>query len=95
MTKQCFRDNRVLFGQVKRYSVSDMKNIISVHKNRIYKGHPSISKKDLDDKNKNNKNLIFDETLVEKTNDSASRYYEMYKIFSKKEYGLGKLYLNL
>ena len=67
-----------------------MKNIISVHKNRIYKGHPSISKKDLDDKNKNNKNLIFDETLVEKTNDSASRYYEMYKIFSKKEYGLGK-----
>ena len=31
-----------------------------------------------------NKNLITDETLVEKTNDSASRYYEMYKIFSKK-----------
>ena len=29
MTKQCFRDNRVLFGQVKRYSVSDMKNIIN------------------------------------------------------------------
>ena len=29
MTKQCFRDNRVLFGQVKRYSVSDMKNIFN------------------------------------------------------------------
>ena len=74
-----------------RYNLeSDLKNIISVHKSRIYKGHPSITKKDSDDKNKNNKNLIFDETLVEKTNDNASRYYEMYKIFSKKEYGLGK-----
>ena len=28
-TKQCFRDNRVLFGQVKEYSESDMKNIIN------------------------------------------------------------------
>ena len=74
-----------------RYNLeSDLKNIISVHKSRIYKGHPSKTKKDMDDKNKNNKNIIFDETLVEKTNDSASRYYEMYKIFSKKEYGLGK-----
>ena len=69
-----------------RYNLeSDLKNIILVHKNRIYKGHPSMIKKDLNDKN-----IINDETLVEKTNDSASRYYEMYKIFSKKEYGLGK-----
>ena len=74
-----------------RYNLeSDLKNVISVHKNRIYKGHPSTIKKELDDKNKINKNLKNDETLVEKTNDSASRYYEMYKIFSKKEYGLGK-----
>ena len=69
-----------------RYNLeTDLKNVISVHKNRIYKGQ-----KNLDDKNKNNKNLIKDETLVEKTNDNAGRYYEMYKIFSKKEYGLGK-----
>ena len=74
-----------------RYNLeSDLKNVISVHKNRIYKGQPSMIKKELNNKNNINKNLITDETLVEKTNDNASRYYEMYKIFSKKEYGLGK-----
>ena len=74
-----------------RYNLeSDLKNVISIHKNRIYKGQPSMIKKELNNKNNINKNLITDETLVEKTNDSASRYYEMYKIFSKKEYGLGK-----
>ena len=68
-----------------RYNLeSDLKNVISIHKSQIYKGH----KKDLIDKNKNSK--IIDETLVEKTNDNAGRYYELYKIFSKKEYGLGK-----
>jgi hypothetical protein len=74
-----------------RYNLeSDLKNVISIHKTRIYKGHPSITKKDNNDKLRVNKNNIIDETLVEKTNDDASRYYEMYKVFSKKEYGLGK-----
>ena len=68
-----------------RYNLeSDLKNVISIHKSQTHKGH----KKDLIDKNKNSK--IIDETLVEKTNDNAGRYYELYKIFSKKEYGLGK-----
>ena len=72
-----------------RYNLeSDLKNVISIHKTRIYKGHPKLIKKDSNEKI--NKNKINDETLVEKTNDDASRYYELYKVFSKKEYGLGK-----
>ena len=71
-----------------RYNLeSDLKNVISIHKNRIYKGNQSLLKKNSNDKIKNNS---VDEPLVEKTNDSANRYYELYKVFSKKEYGLGK-----
>ena len=71
-----------------RYNLeSDLKNVISIHKNRIYKGNPSLQKKDVKDKTKTDS---LDEPLVEKTNDNASRYYELYKVFSKKEYGLGK-----
>ena len=71
-----------------RYNLeSDLKNVISIHKNRIYKGNQSLIKKNSNDKIKNNS---VDEPLVEKTNDSANRYYELYKVFSKKEYGLGK-----
>ena len=71
-----------------RYNLeSDLKNVISIHKNRMYKGNPSLQKKDVKDKTKTDS---LDEPLVEKTNDNASRYYELYKVFSKKEYGLGK-----
>ena len=49
MTKQCFRDNRVLFGQVKRYSISDMKNIINFDYDN--------GKRKQDDNNSQNKNL--------------------------------------
>ena len=47
------------------------------------------SENNLNSKKKSNK-LLGETTLVEKTNDNASKYYELYKIFSKKEYGLGK-----
>ena len=71
-----------------RYNLeSELKNIISIHKNRIYKGNNSLIKKNSNDKIRSNS---IDEPLVEKTNDSANRYYELYKVFSKKEYGLGK-----
>ena len=71
-----------------RYNLeSDLKNVISIHKNRIYKGSSSLQKKDAKDKTKTDS---LDEPLVEQTNDNASRYYELYKVFSKKEYGLGK-----
>ena len=74
-----------------RYNLeSDLKNVISIHKTRIYKGHSKSIKNDSKEKTKKNKNIINEETLVEKTNDNASRYYELYKVFSKKEYGLGK-----
>ena len=74
-----------------RYNLeSDLKNVISIHKTRIYKGHSKSINNDSKEKTKKNKNRINEETLVEKTNDNASRYYELYKVFSKKEYGLGK-----
>ena len=74
-----------------RYNLeSDLKKVISVHKSRIFKGYPTSIKNESEEKKRKEKNIVNDITLVEKKNDSASRYYEMYKIFSKKEYGLGK-----
>lgn len=79
-----------------KYNLDDtLKKIINNKKNKLYnKISSSISLNDdfENDSNKKNntkkgKGYI---SLVEKTNNDASQYYELYKIFSKKQYGLGK-----
>ena len=58
--------------------------------NKIYSALSTKEDSENNLKKNNPKKSIGETTLVEKTNDSASKYYELYKIFSKKEYGLGK-----
>ena len=72
-----------------------LKKIINNEQNKKYnKLYSSLSTKDEFEKNakvnNNPNNILVDNSLVEETNDNASKYYEIYKIFSKKEYGLGK-----
>lgn len=67
-----------------------IQRIIQNKKNEIYK---SINlPKDMlrSSQNSNYQKLIDDETYVEKTNAHANKYYELYKVLSKGEYGLGK-----
>jgi hypothetical protein len=77
-----------------KYNLDDLlKKIINGQKNKI------INNKYINNQNnniiigkKNNKENLNEElNLVEQTNNNAGRYYEMYRIFSNKEYGLGKM----
>ena len=79
-----------------KYNLDDtLKKIINNKKNKMYnKISSSMSLNDdfeNDSNKKNNKKKVEGYiSLVEKTNNDASQYYELYKIFSKKQYGLGK-----
>ena len=79
-----------------KYNLDEtLKTIINNQQNKKYKKiYSSLSTKDETEKNLNSKNtsdnILIDSSLVEETNNSASKYYEIYKIFSKKQYGLGK-----
>ena len=71
-----------------------LKKIINTQKNKKYKLYSALSTSEEPEnslhKKRNSSNSLIADSLVEKTNDSASKYYEIYKVFSKKEYGLGK-----
>ena len=71
-----------------KYNLDEtLKKIVNNKKNKMHFKISSSSA--LNDENENRKkNTVV--TLVEETNNEASQYYELYKIFSKKEYGLGK-----
>ena len=75
-----------------KYNLDEnLKSIINNKKSKLFS---SVSNKE-ENENDLNKNistnkLIDDITLVEKTNNDAKRYYEIYKIFSEKNNGLGK-----
>jgi len=64
--------------------------IINNRKNEIYKKSNIPNDLLINSKNSNYSKLIDDETYVEKTNYQASKYYELYRILSKKDYELGK-----
>ena len=74
-----------------KYNLEEnLKNIINNRKNEIFK--KSKIPNDILRKSKNSsyQKLIDDETYVEKTNNQATKYYELYKILSKSDYELGK-----
>lgn len=70
-----------------------LKKIINEQKDKIYSKYcSSISINDGNEQilHRRVSPKVIENTLVEKTNNNAVRYYEMYKVFSKNEYGLGK-----
>ena len=72
-----------------------LKKIVNNQKSKKYtKIYSSLSTNEDLDFNKNKKKsldiVLGKNTLVEKTNDNANKYYELYRIFSNKDYGLGK-----
>ena len=73
-----------------KYNLDEtLKKIITNQKRKKYSQlYSSLST----DEQENNKGKLpqDDNNLIVKTNDSASKYYELYKIFSNKEYGLGR-----
>ena len=77
-----------------KYNLDEtLKKIINEQKSKKYnKLCSSISNKDGNDPNlhKRMNSKIIENTLIEKTNNNAMRYYEIYKVFSKNEYELGK-----
>ena len=77
-----------------KYNLDEtLKKIINEQKSKIYnKLCSSISNKDGNDQilHRRANSKIIENTLVEKTNNNAVRYYEIYKVFSKNEYELGK-----
>ena len=78
-----------------KYNIEEnLQTIINNRRNEIYK--KSNLPNDLlhSSRNSNYLKLIDDETYVEKTNYQASKYYELYRILSKSDYGLGKAIQN-
>ena len=78
-----------------KYNIEqNLQTIINNRRNEIYK--KSNLPNDLlhSSRNSNYLKLIDDETYVEKTNYQASKYYELYRILSKSDYGLGKAIQN-
>ena len=79
-----------------KYNLDDtLKKIINDKRNKIFnKINSSMSIIDVNEndsnQNINNKSVKDYLSLVKKTNNDASQYFELYKIFSKKQYGLGK-----
>ena len=73
-----------------KYNLDEtLKDIIKNQKRKKYNQlYSSLSTEDKE--NNKSKNAQDDNNLIVKTNNSASKYYELYKIFSNKEYGLGK-----
>ena len=72
-----------------KYNLDEtLKNIINKEKRKKYKLYSKLSKKEEHDNN--SISFLDDNNLLVKTNDNASKYYNFYKIFSNKEYGLGK-----
>ena len=69
---------------------SRLTTLINNHKQEIYKKSNIPNDILYSSKNKNYHKLIEEETYVEKTNNNASKYYELYRILSKSEYELGK-----
>ena len=72
-----------------------LKKIVNNQKSKKYtKIYSSLSTNEDLDFNKNKKKsldkALGENTLVEKTNDNANKIYELYRIFSNKDYGLGK-----
>ena len=73
-----------------KYNLDEtLKDIIKNQKRKKYNQlYTSLSTEDKE--NNKSKNPQDDNNLIVKTNNSASKYYELYKIFSNKEYGLGR-----
>ena len=69
---------------------SRLTTLINNHKQEIYKKSNIPNDILYSSKNKNYHKLIEEETYVEKINNQASKYYELYRILSKSEYELGK-----
>ena len=78
-----------------KYNLDEtLKNIIKNQKKKRYKIYSPLENNEyrgnkLFKKNKG-REALNDSNLIVKTNDSAGKYYELYKIFSNKEYGLGR-----
>ena len=73
-----------------KYNLDDtLKNIINNEKRKKYKLYSRISNKK-EEQDNNSISFLDDNNLLVKTNDNASKYYNFYKLFSNKEYGLGK-----
>ena len=74
-----------------KYNLEEnLKIIINNRKNEIFKKSKIPNDILKNSKNSNYQKLIDDETYVEKTNNQATKYYELYKILSKSDYELGK-----
>ena len=95
LSKFCVSMNKIkIVKQSKcflKYNLEEnLKIIINNRKNEIFKKSKIPNDILKNSKNINYQKLIDDETYVEKTNNQATRYYELYKILSKSEYELGK-----
>ena len=74
-----------------KYNIEEnLKNIINNRKKEIYTKAKIPNEILYSSKNSKYKDLIDDETYVEKTNYQATKYYELYRILSKNDYELGK-----
>ena len=95
LSKLCLSINKIKFIKqskcLLKYNIEEsIQRIIQNKKNEIYKS-VNLPKDILrSSQNSNYQKLIDDETYVEKTNAHANKYYELYKVLSKGEYGLGK-----
>lgn len=95
LSKLCLSINKIKFIKqskcLLKYNFEEsIQRIIQNKKNEIYKS-VNLPKDILrSSQNSNYQKLIDDETYVEKTNSHANKYYELYKVLSKGEYGLGK-----
>ena len=73
-----------------KYNLDEtLKNIINNEKRKKYRLYSKINNKK-EEQDNNSISFLDDNNLLVKTNDNASKYYNFYKIFSNKEYGLGK-----
>ena len=78
------------------YNLDETLRIILINRkikkyNKIYSKLITSEDSGINFVKKNNSKIVNGNiTLVEKNNDNAGKYYELYKIFSNEEYGLGK-----
>jgi len=95
LSKLCLSINKIKFIKqskcLLKYNIEEsIQRIIQNKKNEIYKSVNLPKDMLRSSQNSNYQKLIDDETYVEKTNAHANKYYELYKVLSKGEYGLGK-----
>ena len=99
LSKLCLSINKIKFIKqskcLLKYNIEEsIQKMIQNKKNEIYKSVNLPKDMLRSSQNSNYQKLIDDETYVEKTNAQANKYYELYKVLSKGEYGLGKTIQN-